>query len=108
LRTEVTTDAATHLTGIHISGEIDVVTAPQLRQLVLDLIADGRADIVIDLEDVEFIDSVGLGMLVGALKRAREAGGDLRMVSPRPRVLRVLDITGLTDVFAVPGDVPHQ
>jgi len=56
---------------------------------------------VVDLLGVTFLDSTALGVLVGALKRCREAGGDLRLVIAEPRILKVFEITGLTEVFTI-------
>ena len=59
------------------------------------------ATVVVDLADVEFLDSSALGMLVKALKRARAAGGDLALTRPQPRVWKVFEVTRLDEVFAV-------
>ena len=83
------------------AGEIDVYTAPRLREQLLDLAHAGHHTVVVDLTEVSFVDSTGLGVLVSGLKRFREAGGDLRLVVTRPQILKVLDITGLSSVFAV-------
>jgi len=83
------------------SGEIDVATAPDLRAALLDLIGEGRTRIVVDLEQVEFLDSTGLGVLVSTVKRVRADGGDLSVVCTRPQILQVFEITGLTAVFSV-------
>ncbi len=71
-------------------GEIDVWTAEALRQSLHDLQADGQPRVLVDLTDVPFVDSTGIGVLVGGLKRAREAGGSLRLVVDSPGVLKVL------------------
>jgi anti-sigma B factor antagonist len=82
-----------------LRGEIDVYTAPDVRQKVLDVVASGRCLIVVNLQDVTYLDSTGLGVLIGALRRARELGGDIAFVSSNARVNRILDITGLSRVF---------
>lgn len=78
-----------------VSGEIDVATAPRLREQLVGLITDGRARIVLDLGPVAFLDSTGLGVIVGVLKRARTLGGDLRLVCPNASIRRVFEITAL-------------
>ncbi len=82
-------------------GEIDVAAAPELRERLVDLVEDGRTKLVVDLEDVDFIDSTGLGVLVGAVRRARAAAGDVRLVCTNSRLLKVFDVTGLDDVFHI-------
>jgi anti-sigma B factor antagonist len=84
-----------------VSGEVDVATAPRLRERLVGLVGEGRTRIVVDLEKVDFIDSTGLGVLVGALKRVRTNEGDLALVCTGPRILKVFEITGLTKVFAI-------
>lgn len=86
---------------VSVSGEIDVATAPQLREHLQDRMEAGSSTVVVDLLAVTFLDSTALGVLVGALKRCHEAGGDLRLVIDQPRVLKLFEITGLTDVFSI-------
>lgn len=88
-----------------VAGEIDVYTAPKLREQLLELSHAGKTTVVADLTDVSFVDSTGLGVLVSGLKRFREAGGDLRLVVTQPQILKVLEITGLSTVFAVHATV---
>jgi len=88
-------------TLVAVSGEVDVYTAPRLRDCLYDLIGDGKMQLVIDFGDMDFIDSTGLGVLVGALKRLRQAGGDLALRSPSRATYKILEITGLTKVFTV-------
>jgi anti-sigma B factor antagonist len=86
---------------IAVSGEVDVATAPRLREQLVDLVNHGHHRIVVSLEGVEFLDSTGLGVLVGALKRVRTYDGDLALVCTEPRILKVFEITGLTKVFTI-------
>jgi anti-sigma B factor antagonist len=88
-----------------VSGEIDLATAPQLREAVLDLIQNGSYQVLVDLRGVEFMDSTGLGVLVGALKRLREQEGDLALVCTEGPVLKILTLTGLDRVFPIHRDV---
>lgn len=88
-----------------VGGEVDVATAPRLREKLIELVNAGNHRIVVDLSAVEFLDSTGLGVLVGALKRVRTHDGDLALVCTESRVLKVFEITGLTKVFAMHGSV---
>ncbi len=90
---------------LSVGGEVDVATAPRLRERLLALVNDQRHRIVVDLGGVDFIDSTGLGVLIGALKRVRTHDGDLRLVCSEPRILKVFQITGLDRVFALVADV---
>jgi anti-sigma B factor antagonist len=88
-----------------VSGDVDVATAPSLRDRLLAGVAGGGPKIVVDLLGVSFLDSTGLGVLIGALKRCRESGGDLILVIGEARILKVFEITGLTDVFTITQSV---
>ncbi len=92
-------------TVLEVAGEVDVYTAPGLRDRVSDLLDGGEHQLVIDLGGVEFLDSTGLGVLVAGLNRAREVGGSLSLVCPQERVLKLFRITGLDEVFTVHGTV---
>jgi anti-sigma B factor antagonist len=89
------------ITVLSAHGEIDVATAPQLRQQIVELASASSAPLVIDLEGVDFLDSTGLGVLVSGLKRFRTLGSDVLLVATRPRILKVFEITGLTQVFSI-------
>jgi len=84
-----------------VAGELDVVGGPDLRQHVMTATQAGNSNLVLDLTGVDFIDSFGLGVLVGALKRTRLAGGDLRLVIPELRIRRVLEVCDLDRVFRI-------
>lgn len=90
-------------TIIHADAEIDVTTSPVLREhLRGEIAANPGTLLVVDMAAVEFIDSTGLGVLVGALKRARVDGGDLALVNIQPMVMKIFTVTGLNKVFAAP------
>ena len=88
-------------TVLAVQGEVDVYTAPRLREKLVELATQGKHRIVVDLQGVEFLDSTGLGVLVGGLKRMRSNDGDLALVCTQPRILKVFEITGLTKVFSI-------
>lgn len=88
-----------------VRGEVDVYTAPRLRERLVELVSQGKHQIVVDLEGVDFLDSTGLGVLVGGLKRLRSHDGDLTLVCTQQRILKVFEITGLTKVFAIHDSV---
>jgi len=84
-----------------VAGEVDVATVPRLREQLHSLVAQGQHHIVLDLEAVDFLDSTGLGVLVGALKRVRTNGGELALVCTQSRIRKVFEVTGLTKVFSL-------
>ena len=86
---------------VSVGGEIDVYTAPKLRDRITELVGDGIYHIVIDLESVEFLDSTGLGVLVGGLKKVRAHDGSLELVCSQDRLLKIFRITGLAKVFVI-------
>ena len=86
---------------IEVQGEIDMYTAPRLRELLIDLVSRGSYRLVVNLGKVGFLDSTGLGVLVGGLKRVRAHDGSLDLVCTQQRILKILKITGLTEVFGI-------
>ncbi len=97
----VTSHTGGERTVVEVSGEIDVYTAPTLREELSSHIAADRTDLVVDLTRVDFMDSTGLGVLVGELKKVRTYGGDLRLVIDQEKILKVFRITALTQVFQI-------
>jgi anti-sigma B factor antagonist len=97
----LTTRAVGSHTVLAVGGEIDVYTAPQLRAELIRLADSGYAHIVVDMERVDFLDSTGLGVLVGGLKRARAVGGSVELVSSQPKILKIFNVTGLEKVFGI-------
>ena len=86
-------------TVVELSGELDLFTAPVLRDVLLGLAGDGKHLLAIDMSGLRFLDSSGLGVLVGATKRAVAAGGALCLVGAPERMLKTLRITGLLRVM---------
>ncbi len=86
---------------VAVRGELDISTSPVLRDRLVELGSSRTTKLVVDLEAVEFLDSTGLGVLVGGLKRMRSKDGDLVLVCTKPRILKVFEITALTRVFRI-------
>jgi anti-sigma B factor antagonist len=80
---------------VRLHGDVDIATAPKVREQLIALMTDRTPWVVLDLDGVGFLDSTGLGVVVGVLKRARTLGGDLRLVCSQPTVRRVFEITAL-------------
>jgi len=90
---------------ITVSGEVDLATSPELDVAIIAAIDSGTSSVVIDLTDVSFMDSSGLGVIVRALKRCREAENDLDLVITNERVLKVFGITGLDQVIPIHASI---
>ncbi len=88
-------------TVVDVQGEVDMFTAPKLRERIVEAVDQGRYKIIVNLQGVSFMDSTGLGTLVGGLKRVKEHDGALALVCSSRPVLTVLSITGLNNVFPI-------
>ncbi len=88
-------------TFIEVGGEIDVYTAPKLRDKITELVGNGNYHLVIDMERVDFLDSTGLGVLVGGLKKVRAHDGSMQLICNQERLLKIFRITGLAKVFTI-------
>ena len=92
--------------SVTVRGEVDVHTAPKLRRRLLEVIGQGEERVVVHLDEVSFIDSTGLGVLVAGHKAQRETGGVFELVCSERRLLRLLEVTGLAGVFTIHAGVP--
>jgi anti-sigma B factor antagonist len=101
----LSTETVGDRTVVRVGGEIDVYTAPKLREQLVELVNDGSYHLVVDMEGVDFLDSTGLGVLVGGLKRVRAHEGSLRLVCTQERILKIFRLTGLTKVFPIHNSV---
>jgi anti-sigma B factor antagonist len=88
---------------VAVEGELDLATAPQLRDHLVEM-SEEKVEVILDLTRLQFIDSTGLSVLVMAFNRARAAGGSIVLRHPSQSVLRVLEITGLVSVFTIETD----
>jgi len=88
-----------------VSGELDAYTAPDLRDALDVLVEGSRCWIVADLTELKYLDSTGLGILVGTAKRCRQAGGDLAVACARKNLLKIFQISGTQEILNVVPDV---
>ncbi len=89
----------THLRFIRLSGRIDAAAAPTVQRLVRDAAHDGVRCVVIDLDDVTFLSSSGLRILLLLTRELRKQKSDIRLCSPRPQVAEVFHLTGFDQIF---------
>ena len=92
-------DADTHV--IELGGEVDLYTAPEFKERLVQVIEDGKKQLVVDLSKATFIDSTTLGVLVGGVKRLRPTGGSLSLVCTDQNITKIFEITGLDRVFPI-------
>jgi anti-sigma B factor antagonist len=98
LDVQTTPDGKTQIFVLH--GTMDIATSPTVRAALVEAAEHDRHDVIVDLSNLDFLDSTGLGALIGAHKRAKEHGGRVRLVVRDGQILRLLRITGLLGVFA--------
>jgi anti-sigma B factor antagonist len=98
VKTEQVSD---NTTVIALSGEVDLYTAPEFKQQLLETIGQGAKEVIVDLSDTTFIDSTTLGVLVGGVKRLRPDGGRLSLVCSDRNITKIFEITGLDKVFPI-------
>ena len=93
------------VTVVAPKGRLDMSAAPAFRGQVRQLVESGATHLVVDLQEISFVDSSGLGAVIGALKVARQSGGDLRIARPNQQVQLVLDLTSLNQVLRPYGSL---
>ena len=86
---------------IALAGEVDLYTAPEFKQQLLEVISQGAKNVVVDFSDTTFIDSTTLGVLVGGVKRLRTNDGQLALVCSDRNITKIFEITGLDRVFTI-------
>jgi anti-sigma B factor antagonist len=85
--------------AVVLDGEIDIATCPAIRRLLMAAISGGDVHLAVDMSGVTFIDASGIGVLVAAANRARQAGGGLSLLAPSPQVRRLLDVFHLDAIL---------
>jgi len=99
MKTEVTQD--NNSTIVTVTGTVDALTAPDLAKILVNEIAEGHVNLIVDLIGVEFMSSAGLRTLLGAVKESRSNGGDLRIASTNPGIDKVLKMSGFHNIAKV-------
>uniref|UniRef100_A0A942T131 Anti-sigma factor antagonist n=1 Tax=Neobacillus citreus TaxID=2833578 RepID=A0A942T131_9BACI len=92
-------EAGEHVAVLQCTGRLNMVSAPAFRETVDQVVRGGRNNIAVELSGVDFLDSSGLGALVGMLKSARSAGGDLRIAAPSEQVQMVLKLSNIDKIL---------
>ncbi len=95
---------AENIPVLRLSGELDLNSVPDVRRAIRALIDDGLVNFIITLSQLDFIDSSGLGVLVGGLARVREKQGEIKIACSNKRILRVFEMTRLTQLFDIYPD----
>jgi anti-sigma B factor antagonist len=98
---EISQESVGGLLVLRLEGELDTYNCGQLRSALVEHVEGGEDRIIVDMTRVAYIDSTGLGSLVGGLKRVSEHGGIMRIVCKNPQILKVFEITGLNKVFPI-------
>lgn len=98
---EVSSSTVGDWTVLKLVGEVDIYTAGKLRDAVNETVEQGQYRIAVDLAEMEFMDSSGLGVLIAALKHLKEKDGELLLVSPRDQMRRILKLTGLDKILTI-------
>jgi anti-sigma B factor antagonist len=89
---------------LNLEGDMDVFTSPRLKDAIITSLKQGSIYLLINMKKVNYMDSTGLGVLVGSLRRVREHKGKISLIAPHSRVQRILDITDLTAIFKIYKD----
>jgi anti-sigma B factor antagonist len=95
------------LAVIYLTGEVDLYTAPKLKEELINLIEGGASSLVVDMTETSFIDSTTLGVLISGLKRLGPNGGKLALVITDRNIRKVFEITGLDRVFSIYEEQPQ-
>jgi len=96
-----TADLGDGIFSVSVAGEVDLATAPELREALGDVVSSGASGVLVDLSNATFIDSTTLGVLMGAVRRLRPAGGELVIACHDPNIRKIFEITLLDRVFEI-------
>lgn len=90
---------------VHVSGEVDIYTAPDLKKQLLELTKQEGQSVVVDLSHVNYMDSTGIGVFISALKSTKENESHLKLVNLQSQVMRLFDITGLNEIIEIQPEI---
>jgi len=90
---------------VHVSGEVDIYTAPDLKKQLLELTKQKGQSVVVDLSDVNYMDSTGIGVFISTLKSTKENDSHLKLVNLQSQVMRLFDITGLNEIIEIQPEI---
>lgn len=93
------------VTVLSLKGSIDAMSAPKITEYIHELIAKGNINLVADFSGVDYTSSAGLRVLLGAIKETRAQSGDMRLTSVQPDVLKVLNLSGFTNILKLFDDL---
>ncbi|MCT4565156.1 MAG: STAS domain-containing protein [Maledivibacter sp.] len=94
-------DSEKNLWEINLIGEVDISTANNLKETLIKLLQEKEADMRLNCEELQYIDSTGLGVLIGILKRLKSIEKNIIIINPRPNISKLLTITGLDKIFVI-------
>ncbi len=94
-------NSSTNTWEVSLSGEVDVYNAPQLKEVLHSLLDQHNSSIIIDCRDLKYIDSTGLGVLIGVLKRVKDNDGNVFIKNLKPYIKKIFTITGLDKIFLI-------
>lgn len=96
-------DASNHFWKVSLEGELDVSTADELKKCLHKLVDEKNIDMRLNLEDLDYIDSTGLGVMIGILKRLKIEDKEVYIEKPKNNVRKIFNITGLDKIFKLEG-----
>jgi len=96
---DIQSKQADDVTILSLTGSIDAMTAPKITEYIQGLVAQGYTKLVADFSGVDYTSSAGLRVLLGAIKETRSQGGDMRLVGVQPDVMKVLNLSGFTNIL---------
>ena len=100
-RLSITTTSHGSCVILALAGHLDGNTAPELARQVQQLVAEGMYNLIVDLKEVDFMSSAGLGVFMGEINRVREKQGDIRLLHPNATVRRLIEVMGFTHLFQI-------